>query len=288
MASSATTDRTIVTRRPSFGPTFAELDRHFAADADVVMSHAIAVLSAVFPDGEDYFVRTVRAVRDEITDPDLLRKVAGFIGQEALHGREHRALNDRLAELGYPTKRIERFVRWGLGTRERLLPSHANLASTAALEHITATIAEVILRDDEARRLVGSPEVLDLLLWHAVEECEHKAVAFDVYRAVGGSERTRVLVMNATLAGFIVGMTLQLLGSLVRDPAVRERGRLVESARRFLGSPFLRRSTWRRFLDYNRHDFHPDDHDTDALLAGWREELFGADGRLNDKLTSAA
>ena len=280
MASSAPTDRSIVTRRLSFGPTFAELDRYFAADADLVMSHAIAVLSAVFPDGEDYFVRTVRAVRDEITDADLKRQVAGFIGQEALHGREHRALNDRLAELGYPTKRIERFVRWGLHTRERLLPPHANLASTAALEHITATIAEVILRDDEARRLVGSPEVLDLLLWHAVEECEHKAVAFDVYRAVGGSERTRVLVMNATLAGFIVGMTLQLLGSLVRDPAVRERGRLVESARRFRGSPFLRRSTWRRLRDYNRPDFHPDDHDTDALLDDWRERLFGPGGRL--------
>ena len=117
----------------------------------------------------------------------------------------------------------------GSALRERILSTGANLASTAALEHFTATIAEVLLRDEEARRLVGAPEVLDVLLWHAVEECEHKAVAFDVYRAMGGSERTRVMVMNATIVGFTVGMTLQLLVSLARDPAARERGRLVES-----------------------------------------------------------
>ena len=47
----------------------------------------------------DFFVRSVRYFRDQITDPDLQRQVAGFIGQESVHGREHRAFNRRLAEL---------------------------------------------------------------------------------------------------------------------------------------------------------------------------------------------
>ena len=82
--------------------------KHFAQDGDLIGSHVTMALSSVFPDGEDYFVRSVRHYRDQVTDPALKRQVAGFIGQEAVHGREHRVFNDRLAELGYPTKEYER------------------------------------------------------------------------------------------------------------------------------------------------------------------------------------
>ena len=124
--------RTVPTRRVSFEASLRDLPKHFAVDGDLIGSHVMAGLSAVFPDGEDFFVRSVRNVRDRVTDPVLKRQVAGFIGQEAIHGREHRALNDRLAELGYPTKQVERFTRWGLGLRERFLPPKSNLAATAA------------------------------------------------------------------------------------------------------------------------------------------------------------
>src|SRR3954463_1435895 len=76
----------------------AGLPKYFAADGDVVMSHVLAVLSSTFPEGEEFFVRSVAAVRDELTDPTLLEDVEGFIGQEKMHGREHQVLNDRLAE----------------------------------------------------------------------------------------------------------------------------------------------------------------------------------------------
>ena len=54
---------------------------------------------------------------------------------------------------------------------------------TAALEHFTATLAEMILSDPEARDMFGDETVKNLFLWHALEEAEHKAVAFDVYKA---------------------------------------------------------------------------------------------------------
>src|SRR5213082_3666312 len=124
--------RKVPTRRISFEASLQDLPKHFAADGDLILSHVAASLSAVFPDGEDFFVRSVRHYRDQITDPELKRQVAGFIGQEAMHGREHRALNNRLDQLGYPTKPVERFTRWGLETRERIAPAKANLAMTAA------------------------------------------------------------------------------------------------------------------------------------------------------------
>src|SRR3954467_11582874 len=218
--------RQVPTRRISFADSLAELPKHFAGDGDLLASHITAGLSAVFPDGEDFFVRSVRHFRDEIDDPALKRQVAGFIGQEAMHGREHRAFNDRLAELGYPTKKIERFTKWGLELRERIAPPKANLAATAALEHFTATLAELVLTDEATRQQFGHEAVRDLFVWHALEESEHKAVAFDVYKAVGGTERMRVWTMNALRYGFVLGMFAQVSISLVLDRATYKPGNL--------------------------------------------------------------
>src|ERR1700677_820620 len=128
-------ERNVPTRRMSFEASMEDLPRAFAADGDLISGHVIMALSSVFPDGEDYFVRSVRHYRDQISDPALKRQVSGFIGQEAVHGREHRVFNDRLHELGYPTKFYERMTKRGLTFREKLLPPKSNLAATAALEH---------------------------------------------------------------------------------------------------------------------------------------------------------
>src|SRR5947207_12808764 len=120
LAQTSNPDRKVPTRRISFEESLQGVPKHFAADGDLIQSHLAASLSAVFPDGEDFFVRSVRHFRDRITDPVLKRQVAGFIGQEAVHGREHRAFNNRLDELGYPTKRYERITRAGLKIRERI------------------------------------------------------------------------------------------------------------------------------------------------------------------------
>lgn len=279
--------RTVPTRRISFEESLRDLPKHFAADEDLIMSHLAASLSAVFPDGEDFFVRSVRKFRDQIADPELKRQVAGFIGQEAIHGREHRALNNRLAELGYITKKVEAITKWGLAQREKIMSDKANLAATAALEHFTATLAELLLTSEETRRLFGHDEVKHLFMWHALEESEHKAVAFDVYKAVGGSERTRVVTMNVITVLFLAGMTLQIVVSLLTDRSTYNPRKLRRSWRRFKQSPLLSRELWRELRDYNRPDFHPDDRDTTDLVEQWRAELFGDTGTLNDKLAGA-
>jgi predicted metal-dependent hydrolase len=288
MAQTTNPERMVPTRRISFEASLQDLPKHFAADGDLILSHLAAGLSAVFPDGEDFFVRSVRHFRDQISDPELKRQVAGFIGQEAMHGREHRAFNNRLDELGYPTKRFERLTKKGLAIRERLLSPRSNLAATAALEHFTATLAEMVLTDEQVRGMFGHQEVKNLFLWHALEESEHKAVAFDVYRAVGGTERMRVVTMNILRFAFVAGMTLQVIVSLLGDRATYRRGNLRQSLRRFLKSPVLKRELWDQLRDYNRHDFHPDDSDTTALVEQWRVELFGEHGTLNDKLVVPA
>jgi len=281
------TTRAVPTRRISFD-AFGDVPRHFASADNLIQSHLTASLSGMFPDGEEFFVRSVRHFRDRITDPELKRQVTGFIGQESVHGREHRALNDRLAELGYPTKLVERVTRRALAIQERLGSPVANLAVTAALEHFTATLAEVVLVNGDTQAELDDPEVGGLFLWHALEESEHKAVAFDVYKTIGGSERLRVRTMRHLRVGFVVATTVAVVVSLLGDRDSYRRGNLRRSWRSFRSSPMMSRAVLDRLRDYDRTDFHPDDHDTTALVAQWRERLFGAQGTLAGKVTTPA
>ncbi|MCB9440494.1 MAG: metal-dependent hydrolase [Mycolicibacterium sp.] len=281
---SATPGKHVVrARRIRFAYPDGSLDRHFV-DGDLVMSHVIAQLSATFPEGEDFFVRSVRHYADRITDPELKAQVQGFIGQEVTHGREHRALNDRLNRMGYPTRFIDRRTRVDLKLFERVLSPLTCLAITAALEHFTAVFAETLLTDERAQALLGSTEVRSMLLWHAIEESEHRAVAFDVYRAVGGTERRRIVTMRVIRATFTLSVAFFAALSLLGDRATYNPVRLLRSLNRLRHSPFLSRRVLSRLFAYTQRGFHPDDSDNAALLARWTAELFGEQGVLVDHL----
>lgn len=274
------------TRRVRF--RFSEDDAYgkYFVENDMVFSHFLANLSGAFPPGEEAFIRSVRRVADQIADPVLKKRVAGFIGQESMHGQEHRRLNQRLIEMGYkigfPDRPsfIERRIRF-----ERRLPARLHLAMTAAAEHYTAVLAEHILSSDEIQAISGSPEVWHLLNWHALEELEHKSVAFDVYREVGGSERMRIAVMAVMIALTLPLGVLALTISTACDPFARRHPlRVVREAYRLFTGPMFD-GLLADAAKYLRPKFHPDDIDTAELLRRWEEKLFGAEGALVDHLS---
>ena len=276
--------RKIPTRRVSLDEAFRTVPRHFMGEADPVSSHFFAALSATFPEGEDFFVRSVRHYRDRIEAPELKRDVAGFIGQEAIHGREHRVFNERLSEVGYTSKQVDRVVGRLIRWRERALPPISNLAVTAAMEHFTATLAELMLTNTEARSMFGDGPARDLFTWHALEESEHKAVAFDVYRSVGGSERTRIWTMKFVRVMTLISLAVIMTSSLVKDPIIRRPRELWASFRRLWNSPWMSKQVWAQLHEYDRPGFHPNDIDTSAIVDEWQETLFGAQGSLKDSL----
>lgn len=279
----ATPPRYIQTRRIAFEYPEGELPRHFMG-GDPAFSHVMAVLSALFPEGEDFFVQSVRNYRDQITDPELKKQVGAFIGQEAIHGREHRTFNDRLADLGYPTHLVDRFARHGLGFLARILPKSRQLAITAALEHYTATLAEQLLTDPALGSVPSTDEVRHLLLWHALEESEHKSVAFDVFEQVSGSHWVRTQVMRLTTVVFLaVVVVFTALSLLLDGHTYRHPLRTLRSVAG-MRDPWLRPFVVNRIRDYNRRGFHPEDHDVTAALDEWRSTLFGADGTLADRV----
>jgi predicted metal-dependent hydrolase len=259
------------------------LERHFV-DGDLVMSHVVAHLSGLFPEGEEFFVRSVRRFVDQITDPELNSRVQGFIGQEVTHSREHRALNERLQQMGYPTRRIDRITHRDFKRFERLLSPLTCLAITAAFEHYTAVLAEMLLSDERAQAILGATEVRSMLLWHAIEESEHRSVAFDVYHSVGGTETRRIWTMRIIELTFTASVVFFSALSLLGDRATYNPVRLFRSLAALRHSPLLTRTVVRRIRAYTKAGFHPDDTDNTALLEHWTAELFGEHGALVDHL----
>jgi predicted metal-dependent hydrolase len=273
--------RELRARRVCFTHAQDGLSRHYVDD-DLFMSHFVAVLSATFPPGEDFFVRSVRHYLDQITDPELVEQVRGFIGQEVVHGREHDHLNHVLRAMGYPTHWVQALMRSGLAISDWTLPPRVRLGYTAGLEHYTATIAERLLTSERAQALLGDTQVRSLLLWHMLEESEHKAVAFDVYRAVGGTEQMRIWSMRAISAVLFTFLSAGTALSMMRDPAAYNPIRLCRSMAALRHSPFLDRQMVRRLRAYNKPGFHPDDFDSTELVAHWRAQLFGPEGELTE------
>lgn len=273
-------DRRVRTRRITIDHD-DQLPRHFV-DNDILMSHIMAVLSATFPEGEQFFVDSVRNYRDEIDDEELRRQVAGFIGQESMHGREHDRFNEVLHKLGYPTKFVDAATGRAMRFLQRFAPHSVQLAFTAAAEHFTSVLAEQILTDDPFADQ-DVPEALQALFrWHALEECEHKSVAYDVYEECVGNEAIRLATMHvATL--LILGVAGgALVGCAVTDRSARNPVRFAKSVLNLRNSPFARKKIALRLLEYNRIGFHPDDRDTEQLVEQWREILFGEDGTLSE------
>ena len=241
------------------------------------ITHYLNALSAVFPDGERFFIHSVRNVQDKVTDPALQAQVRAFIGQEANHGKEHEAFNRLLEERhGVPMASTARFTKnWLLGTARRL-PARRQLAITIALEHFTAILAHQLLERPEIAEVLDSAEG-EMFLWHAVEETEHKAVAFDVYTAVYGrgfaATFIRMMHMVVTTIMFSLVTTAFMLRFLWRDGELLN----LRAAGGWLAFLWWEPGPLRRmipdYLDYYRPSFHPWQHDNRALIARRVEQL---------------
>lgn len=135
-------------------------------------------LSSTFPVGEKFFMTSVRHYRDDTPQP-LRSQIDDFVYQEAMHSREHVVFNRQAQDVGYDIAPLEDRARRTIAWVKRRSPLQ-QLAATCALEHFTATLAHDALANPE--HLAGATdETRRLWQWHAIEEIEHKAVAFDTY-----------------------------------------------------------------------------------------------------------
>lgn len=168
--------KTIIVRNIHF-KTDAESSRR-SLKVDPIGVAFYAALSSAFPYGEAFFVRSVAQFAKQVP-PELRVEVEAFVRQEALHSREHVKFNDGIADAGMPIEALIKRSSKQLDVADLRSPVN-RLATTVALEHFTATFAEKILADPRHLAHFDGDD-LALWQWHAIEEIEHKAVAFDVF-----------------------------------------------------------------------------------------------------------
>jgi uncharacterized protein len=242
---------------------------------DPVATAWFTALSATFPRGEAFFIEAVKAHREGVP-AQLAEQIRAFIVQEVNHSREHLALNRVAEAAGYDLAGIDRHVSELLGQLDGR-PAILNLASTMALEHFTAMMAHEFLAHPE-HLAGGDPEVMALWRWHAIEEIEHKAVAYDTWlhatRSWSRWKRWRVksLLMLLVTKNFLTHRIHDALGLLAQDgiTGAAAKRRLMAF---LLWKPGVLRRIFPSWLAYFLPGFHPWSTDDRGLITKAEHEL---------------
>jgi len=266
-------DLTITPRDRRFGRGATQ--KRWWMGGDPVATAFYNALSATFPKGEAFFVESVRAFRDGVP-PKLEQEIRAFVTQEVMHSREHVQFNKRALEAGYDLAPLEAQVEYRLGiTRSK--PPIVSLAATMCLEHFTAILAHQLLR--EPRHLGrADAESAAMWRWHAIEEIEHKGVAYDTWlhatKAWPRRKRwsVKAKVMMLVTRNFIVDRTRGTLELLRQDGITGPKA----WARLFWFAwvrPGMLRKIFTAWAGFFLPGFHPWKHDDRALIAAEEQRL---------------
>jgi predicted metal-dependent hydrolase len=265
-------------RHMNFQFDSAKADDKFYLKAELATAYFEA-LSIFLTFGEDLVIDTARHHRELIKDPELKRRVTVLIGQEAIHSRVHDEWNEILAQHRFPVP-LYRFLggivfKYGFNR----FPQPLKLSMMAGIEHFTAVIAEFMMKHEDHFFETDDEQQRALWMWHMLEESEHKDIAYDVYQSLSGHYPLRVI--GFLIAAITIMALVPFAASLIppmRKPTTllnpqywkdvkRSLSLLLDSKEGIFGSTFS------HIIDYLRPDFHPNDHDTQELIAYYRERL---------------
>ncbi|MGH8445858.1 MAG: metal-dependent hydrolase [Solimonas sp.] len=257
---------------PRKGPEFAwaDLPRWWFGN-DPFRTRFFDAMSLLFPEGEKFFIACVRDYRDQITDPELRAQVKDFMYQEGQHGMVHTAFNNHLKSQGIAVDEvIERQKHIMFNVFRKHLPKTFTLGQTAAAEHMTALMAHGFFANGMFED--ADPRVRAMYAWHAVEEIEHKAVAYDVFKKVArGSYLMRVLSMLQLSLSFPLHVFL-IMAHMFKVDGVKNRFSVWTKGLWWLYGPGgLYPRLMRHYLAYFKPGFHPWQHGDIETYTRWRD-----------------
>ena len=246
--------------------------------ANHALETVLNAMSLTFPAGERYFIDSVRAYSDRISDPELRKEVRDFIYQEAMHNKVHVDCNAMLARHNPRAALIEKGATVVFRVL-RYLPRAFRLSISSAVEHFSSMAADTLFHHAKGFQENVPSEVAQMWLWHAAEETEHKAVCIDVLHHVSGpfGYLNRIGGMLLATPLFLIGV---LFASIVlrrpRSAAAAARSRQdVPKEGPFGGGNMAGVMhavvPWKLYFAYYRPSFHPWDYDNSAYVAAWKQ-----------------
>lgn len=254
------------------------------------LTHFMTALSALFPAGEMFFIDSVRAVRQHPSIKDnaeLQKEISAFIGQEAMHTQEHEGFNVSAQKYGHDVATLDRYTDRAIQTTRKVFAflgkpvgitqEMVDLTATTALEHFTATIASQLLVNNHIQELMSDETMKTMWLWHAIEENEHKAVAYDVFEGVfGKGVKSYLLRTGSLVAAMAILLCVQsyfVFRLLQQDKQLNSAALKDIYTYAYSPSKGIITGMAREMIMYFKPGFHPNHHDTDALLEKWKLKL---------------
>ncbi len=255
---------------------------HYISD-NIFATHFLNSLHVVFPEGEKMFIRSVKNFYKEIKDPDLKKAVKDFMGQEGIHHREHERFWDKLEEMNLkPMGFVKFFRKTGFDILEKqvfnILPKRTAqkllLSVTVALEHYTALFGNQALGNEEFHQNTLPKEMFLMMQWHAAEELEHKAVAFNVLQQIDDSYPLRISGMMLASA-LLYFYAFAGMAYFIKQDKDKDLSNLPKKLKDFVVNFTMKpkdAAGWKLLMDYYKPGFHPDDHDNYHLAEKFFEE----------------
>lgn len=271
----------IVRKDLDFGLTSDQIPRYWMND-DPYKTRIFDAIQATFPDGERFFISSVRAFKDQIKDAHLKQEVRDFTMQEGQHGIVHANYNKRLKQQGIPIESFTSRIKRVMDKRLNRNSPEYNIALTSAFEHYTAMMAELFF-SHKSSTYGAHEQIRAMYAWHAIEEMEHKSVAFDVMTRVANvGYMRRILAMAHVTIGFSLYSLIAPLFMLKADGFTR----LQRMTFILKGLPWQLRIYSRlipMLLSYFRPGFHPEDIPTVHNYKAWISEY----EKTNDPVAAA-
>lgn len=245
---------TIKPRRPGFEFS-TDIPKHWLPQSPF-KTHLCNSFTLLFPTGEKFFIRSLTRFVPKLTDEKLKEDARGFVKQEAQHALEHEKFLANMRAQGYEIDATLRLVE---DVITRFVENHTSeefrLALTAGFEHLTSLLAEIGLSEDFFKD--AHPEMKALFEWHALEEIEHRAVAYDVLQSVDKNYARRaagLLTAYLILSGLSGYVTANLLW---QDRLLLKRDTLKEALDVFILEHRLLPKALEIFVRYLKPRFHP-------------------------------
>ncbi|OUR86880.1 hypothetical protein A9Q81_27510 [Gammaproteobacteria bacterium 42_54_T18] len=262
----------------------ADVPKYWAG-GDPVKTHFFNAVSTLLPMGEAFFIEKFRQQTHRISDPELQVMCRKFCGQEGHHAREHKVYNDYLAKQYKQIPALEArliSVRNWISSRG---DDNIDLALIASAEHITSAMGNALLRDVE-KWLEDDNVFSSMLVWHAVEEVEHKSVAHDIYENICGDYSKRIALMPLIIGVVAGSIGINQLYMLHVDGELRKPTTWISLAKLYLGKGSVTEAIFNKeFWKFIRPDYHPWQLDDRHLVKVWEEKHDAKEDMRSVKLT---
>ncbi len=150
---------------------------------------------------ERYIVDVVRKAQDKLNeDPDVAAEAEAFLRQEAQHAAAHRKHMIALVQR-YP--QLERCYEYACRAYDDLIdqqPIEFHAAYIANLEATFTPLFKVILDNRDSLFTGGDQRVASLMMWHFVEEIEHRSSGLMLCRHINPNPWYRVRHIRGTFS----------------------------------------------------------------------------------------